>query len=120
MAEETKKIEVAEVSSEPAPPATPPTAESTSEPAPPATLPAAVETPKDVAEEKEVNPTPPAPAEEKVDDSKTLAVVESKNAISFLKFSYYRVFLFIYLLLGIVWVAEDLRIFFFLISSLQK
>ncbi|ONK72137.1 uncharacterized protein A4U43_C04F16140 [Asparagus officinalis] len=55
------------------------------EPEAPATpSPTAAEAPKDVADEKEVIPsptTPPPPAKEKADDSKTLAVVEIQESL---------------------------------------
>lgn len=50
--------------------------------APPVAAPVAaepVESPKDVAEEKAVIPAPP-PVEEKADESKALAIVESKSS----------------------------------------
>ncbi|GFZ15346.1 hypothetical protein Acr_24g0015360 [Actinidia rufa] len=51
--------------------------ETPSEP-PPAPATEAAEAPKDVAEEKSVIPPPARPTEEKVDDSKALAIVERK------------------------------------------
>lgn len=56
---------------------------------PPAPAPEPAEAPKDVAEEKSVIPTPPA--EEKPDESKAVAVVESNFSVLFI---YLFVFLF--------------------------